>query len=427
MNHQGKPFVSRRSFLTGTASAAGVAAAHFGHVRPAASAPREVLRIGLIGCGGRGSEAAVEALQAEPHARLVAMGDAFEDRLQKSLVLLARSGPVAARVDVPKERCFVGFDAYRGVINSADVVILATPPHFRPAHLAAAVAAGRHIFAEKPVAVDAPGVKTVLGACEEAGRKGLTVVSGFCRRYDSRIRDAIRRIHNGEIGEVIAIHANDFRGPIWVKPRQKDWTDMEWQMRNWYYFSWLSGDFNVEQHVHLLDMSSWIMKGEYPVKAWGTGGRTWRTAPEYGNIYDHHAVTYEYTSGVRIFSHCRHYPAAHNDSSVLVLGTKGKAFLSDRKIYVYGSRRQWEAQSPKSTMYQAEHDELFASIRNTKPINDGAYMSKSTLMAIMGRAATYTGQLVTWEQALAFNERLGPETYDWRAPLPVTPVPVPGT
>ncbi len=429
----GREFGSRRRFLGVTASATAGAAAYNWHRRGRAHAAvspagtSDVLRVALVGCGGRGSGAAAQALEADPNTRLVALGDAFEDRLEGSLARLMKNESVSARVDVPKERRFVGFDAYKGVLEAGvDVVLLATPPHFRPQHLAAAVAAGKHVFAEKPVAVDPVGVRSVLASCEEAKRRGLAVVSGLCWRYDEGARELVRRVHGGAIGEVRAIHANDFRGPIWVKPRLPDWTDMEYQMRNWYYFTWLSGDFNVEQHVHFLDLCAWILKDQYPVRATGTGGRTWRTAPEYGNIYDHHAVTYEYASGLRVLSHCRQYPGAHNDSTILVVGTKGTATFADKTMSITSGRKIWQPPATRNDKFLMEHSELFASIRKGKPINNGDFMSKSTLMGIIGRMATYTGQLVLWDEAAASAERLGPDAYDWKAKVPAPPVPVPG-
>jgi predicted dehydrogenase len=234
----------------------------------------DVLRVGLIGCGGRGTGAAAQALAADKNVKLTAMGDAFKDRLESSLAELNKDQTIAAKIDVPQDRCFVGFDAYKAVIASGvDVVLLASPPQFRPLHLGAAVEAGKHIFAEKPVAVDAPGVRSVLTICEEARKKNLSVVSGLCLRNSLGFQETIQRIHDGAIGDVLTLQANDYRGPIWVKPRQPDWSDMEWQMRNWYYFTWLSGDFNVEQHVHYLDVCAWVMNGEYPVRAVGMGGR----------------------------------------------------------------------------------------------------------------------------------------------------------
>jgi myo-inositol 2-dehydrogenase / D-chiro-inositol 1-dehydrogenase len=417
---------SRREFLknTGAIIAGGAIAGSLPVEIAAQGNGNDVLRIGLIGCGGRGTGAATEALQADKNSRLVAMGDAFADRLEGSLEMIKKNTALAERIDVPPERRFVGFDAYRKVIASGvDVVLLAAPPHFRPQHLKASVEAGKHVFAEKPVAVDGPGVRSVLASCEEAKKKNLSVVSGLCFRYHEGFVETIKRIHDGALGEIRGVQANDYRGAIWVKPRQPEWSDMEWQMRNWYYFTWLSGDFNVEQHVHYLDVCTWIM-GQYPVRALGVGGRTVRTGPEYGNIYDHHHVTYEYANGAKLYATCRQFAGCHNDISAHVLGSKGLAVLSDRKL-AFMTDSPWEYKGPKTNMYQNEQDVFFASIRSGKPINNGDYMAKSTLLAIMGRMATYTGQLVTWEQAMNSKEDLTPPHYEWTK-LATPAIAVPG-
>jgi predicted dehydrogenase len=287
------------------------------------------------------------------------------------------------------------------------------------------VEAGKHVFAEKPVAVDAPGVRKVLAACEEARKKNLSVVSGLAMRYSYGHREMIKRLHEGAIGEIRALQANDFRGPIWVKPRQAGWTDMEYHMRNWYYFTWLSGDFNVEQHIHILDLCSWIMSDEYPARAYGTGGRQVRTSAEYGNIYDHHSVVYEYANGARLFASCRQMSGCLNDISTRVMGANGTATLGQRGLEITAGDR-WAYHGEKNNGQQTEHDELFASIRAGKPANNGDYMTKSTLMAIMGRMATYTGQETTWEQAMNSQEELSPDRYDWDAKPPAAVVAIPG-
>ncbi len=419
---------SRRSFLQTSATFAGAAlAAEVAFERTVHAAGSDVLRVGLIGCGGRGTGAASQALRADANVKLVALGDAFQDRLELSLESLKKDEEIASKIDVTPERSFVGFDAYRQVIESGvDVVLLCAPPHFRPLHLRAAVDAGKHVFAEKPVAVDAPGVRSVLDTCEAARKKNLSVVSGLCLRYSRGFSETIQRLHDGAIGKIHTLQANDFRGPIWVKPRQPDWTDMHWQMRNWYYFTWLSGDFNVEQHVHLLDVCSWVMQGEYPASAVGTGGRQVRTGPEYGNIYDHHAVIYEYASGAKLFSHCRQQPGCANDITAYTLGAKGTAELHEGKLVISAeSEWRYRDRNGKDNFYQTEHDELFASIRGGKPINNGDYMAKSTMLAIMGRMATYTGQSITWEQAMNSQEDLTPEKYEW-GPIATPTVPMPG-
>lgn len=423
------PKTTRREFMKNstlaTAGGAIVGAMSLGHGVHAAG--DDTLRIGLIGCGGRGTGAATEALQADSRVKLTAMGDVFDDRLRASLLSLKESDGLDAKIDVPPERQFVGFDAYQQVLASGvDVVLLTTPPHFRPLHLQAAVEAGKHVFAEKPCAVDAPGVHRVLRSCEEARKKNLAVVSGLCLRYHAPYREAVRRIRDGAIGDVRALLANDYRGPIWVKPRQPDWTDMHWQMRNWYYFTWLSGDFNVEQHVHNLDVCAWALGDQYPVKAIGMGGREVRKGPEFGNIFDHHSVVYEYANGSRIISNTRQIPGCKSDISISLLGTKGTAVLTERRNGVrIAAEHEWVFRDEARNLYQVEHDELFASIRAGQPINNGEYMAKSSLLAIMGRMATYTGQEITWDMAWQSKEDLRPPRYEW-GDIPPPPVAVPG-
>jgi predicted dehydrogenase len=419
---------TRRQFLEASTLAAAGTAATLALAPRVHAAGSEVLKVGLIGCGGRGTGAASQALKADSGARLWAMADAFQDRLDQSLQTLQKQEEIAAKLDVAKERQFVGFDAYKDVIACCDVVLLTTPPQFRPLHLAAAVAAGKHIFAEKPVAVDAPGVRRVLEICEEAKKKSIAVVSGLCLRYDWRFQAVIKQIHDGKIGTPMALAANDYRGGIWVKPRQPDWSDMTYQMRNWYYYTWLSGDFNVEQHVHFLDVCAWVMQNQYPTKAVGLGGRQVRTGPEYGHIYDHFSVVYEYDSGTKLFSNCRQIPNCVGDMSAQVLGTKGTARINERRrgMLIKSETGDWAYTGEENNLYQTEHDELFASIRNGKPINNGEYMAKSTLLAIMGRMAAYTGEAITWDMAFNSQEDLTPPAYNWDVKLPEPPVAKPG-
>ena len=407
--------LNRREFLktTGTSLVAGSAMARDAFAQNSTIDSTETIKVGLIGCGGRGTGAAAQALAADKNVKLVSMGDAFTDRLEKSLESLNAQDAIRAKIDVREDRRHVGFDAYKSVIaDGVDVVLLTTPPHFRPIHLRAAVDAGKHVFAEKPVAVDAPGVRSVLDTCAQAKNKNLSIVSGLCLRYSYGFQEMIKRIHGGALGEIRTLQANDYRGPIWMKPRRPDWTDMHWQMRNWYYFTWLSGDFNVEQHVHYLDVCTWIMRNEYPVHAMGMGGRQVRIGKEYGNIYDHHSVVYEYANGVKLFSNCRQQPGCYNEMSSFVMGEKGTAEVSERR-HVMSTGHSWKYDGPKNNFYQTEHDELFAGIRSGKPINNGEYMAKSTLLAIMGRMATYTGKQITWEQAMNSQENLTPERYEW--------------
>ena len=414
--------ISRREFLNATGTAAVVAPFALNSLNTHAQ-EGSTLRVGLIGCGGRGTGAAAQALNADKNVKLVAMADAFEDRLEGSLKTL-ETQDVKEKLEVPAENQFVGFDAYKKVIERVDVVLLATPPHFRPMHIKAAVDAGKHIFAEKPVAVDAHGVRAVLASCEEAKKKKLAVVSGLCLRHSESYIEMIKRIHNGEIGDIRAMQINDFRGPIWVKPRQPGWTDMQYHMKNWYYFTWLSGDFNVEQHVHMLDLCSWAI-GEYPVSALGTGGRAVRTGPEYGNIYDHHSVIYEYRNGVKLFAACRQQQGCAPDISSTVIGSKGTAYFSSRGSYILTDKRE-RFEGERDNIYQIEHDVLFSGVRKNEVTNNGDYMSRSTLLAILGRMATYTGQKVTWEQAMNSAEDLTPSSYDWNGTPPPSEIAIPG-
>ncbi len=422
---------SRRNFLKTSGLAALAAGTSDLAVRAAAAGyvtGSDLLRVGLIGCGGRGAGAALQALQADKNVKLVAMADVFEDRLQIGLASLKEQEEFSDKIDVPSERQFTGFNAYQELIASGvDVVLLATPPQFRPMHLKAAVDAGLHVFAEKPVAVDAPGIRSVLATCEEAKRKGLSVVSGLCLRNSYGFREVVKRIQSGAIGRVTMLQANDYRGSIWIRRRKPEWTDMHWQMRNWYYFTWLSGDFNVEQHVHYLDACAWAMNGRYPVRAIGMGGRQVRTGPEYGNIYDHHSVVYEYDDGAKLFSNTRQMGGCKNNMSAEIVGTKGSATLRERRggLTVTTGGDTWVYSGEDNNIFQTEHDEMFAGIRSGKPINNGRDRSYSTLLAIMGRMATYTGQEITWEMAMNSREDLSPEKYQW-GPAPKVEIALPG-
>ncbi len=423
--------ISRRHFLFTTAATAGsVLAMH----RGAHAAGSDILKVGLVGCGSRGTGAAWNAVRADPGVRLVALADAFADRLDSSLKALKERSP--DQVDVDPARCFVGFDAYKELIASGvDVVLLATPPNFRPLHLAAAIEAGKHVFVEKPVGVDAIGVRSVLATCEVARKKNLSVVSGLCWRYNAVIREAVKRVHDGAIGDIVAVQCTRNLGGLWHRGHKPEWTEMEFQMRNWYYFTWLSGDHNVEQQVHGIDKCSWAMRDKPPKKAWALSGRQVRTDPMYGNIYDHHAMVYEYDNGTRMYAFARQQPGCFNDYSEVLLGTKGKCDLQKGRIegetnWAYsdgtGKLARVGAQSYAKdgrTMHQVEHDEMFAAIRAGKPINNGEYMCQSTLMAILGRTAGYTGQEITWEQMKASKLDLSPERYAFDSPPPILPGP----
>jgi predicted dehydrogenase len=420
-NHE----ASRRDFLK-TSSASAVAASIAGWTAVHAGGS-DLIRVGLIGCGsprgGRGRGAAMNCVNGGPNVKLVAMGDLFKDHLDYTRDYLMKNAP--DKIDVTPDRCFVGFDAYQKVIDcGVDLVVLAAPPGFRPIHIEAAVKAGKHIFAEKPVAVDAQGVRRVLKACEDAKSKKLTIVSGLCWRYDDGMRATFERIHDGAVGNIVSLQCTYNTGGLWMVPRQPGWSDMEWQCRNWLYFTWLSGDHNVEQHIHSLDKMAWAMKNEYPVKAVGLGGRQVRTGPEYGNIFDHHSVVYEFANGVKLFSNCRQQPGCAGEVTDFVYGSNG---VCDVMKHAITGAKPWRfpKSEGKGDMYQNEHNALIASIRAGKAQNDGDWMSKSTLLAIMGRMATYTGQVVTWDKAMNSKDDLSPPTYEFGS-LAVRPVAVPG-
>jgi predicted dehydrogenase len=412
---------SRRSFLKSSALVAGGTLATGMFAPRVHAAGSDMLKIGLIGCGGRGTGAVGNAFAADPNTQLTAIADAFADRTDRALVQLRKEN--AERVNVSAEQVFTGFDAFEKLLaTDVDVVILATPPHFRPQHLKAAIASGKHVFCEKPVAVDAPGVRSVLESCEEAQKKGLTVVSGLCYRYDPPKIETIKRIHDGAVGDVLTMHVSYNTGTLWHHGREPSWSDMEFQLRNWLYFTWLSGDFNVEQHVHSLDKAAWVMKDASPVRATGLGGRQVRTGQDFGNVYDHFAVIYEYENGTRLFANCRQMAGCSVDVSDHVFGSKGSAELMRAVIE---GEQPWRYRGAKPNMYEEEHRAMFQAIRSSNPINNGDYMAKSTMLAIMGRMAAYTGQTLTWEQCLNSTEDLTPAKYEW-AEVSLPPVAMPG-
>ncbi len=420
---------SRRAFLKSSTAAAvgGALAANLPISRGAHAGGSDVIRIGLVGCGGRGSSAAVQALQADPHTKLVAMADAFEGRLRLSLNSMKQQSDVAERIQVDRNHQFVGFDGYKQVIASdVDVVLLATPPHFRPMHLKACIEAGKHVFAEKPVAVDAPGIRSVLESTDLAKQKDLFIVSGLNSRYSHRMLELIRHIHDGAIGEIVALHTVRYAGGVWVRPRKPGTSEMEYQMRNWYYFTWLSGDFNVEQFVHQYDQVAWAMQDEYPLHCYSTGGRQARTDPEYGHIYDHFSSVFEYAGGPRAFTTTRHQPGCSNETRVMVMGTKGTAEWSRRSATITGENPWRAPRVSEKDSHQLEHDAFFAALRAGRIINNGSYMAKSTMMAIIARMSAYTGKSLTWDQAMSSTEQLSPSRYAWDADPPQAIVAIPG-
>ncbi len=418
------PAATRRDFLkTGTAAVVGSALATQGNLAFGAFAGgSDMLKIGLVGCGGRGGGAAVNALSADPHVKITALADLFEDRVNSCLSNL-QAGDTKDRVDIPKERVFTGWDAYKKLLETdIDIVILATPPNFRPEQIKAAVAAGKHVFAEKPVAVDAPGVHSVMATCVEAAKKNLAVVSGLCWRYDPEKRATLQQVLAGGVGDIVAIQATYNTSTLKQFPRKPEWSDMEWQLRNWQHFTWTSGDFNVEQHVHSLDKVQWVMGDQTPIRCTGTGGRQARQGAESGHIYDHFSVVYEYANGVKAFCNCRQIDGCSIDVSDHIFGTKGTCDVFKHKIT---GEKNWKYSGPKANMYEVEHKEMIDSIRAGKPINNGDYMCKSTMMAIMGRMSAYTGQTLTWDQAFNSKQNLAPAKYEF-GPLAMPAVAVPG-
>ena len=427
MNENSSPADSRRSFLKkSSALTAATLAAPYVALSPNTFANSQTLKVGLVGCGGRGTGAAREALNADKNVVLTAVGDIFEKQITNSLSAMEKE--VGDKMKV--EGKFVGLDAYEKVINSGvDVVVLATPPGFRPQHLKAAIDAGKHVFCEKPVATDAAGVRVALAAAEEAKKKNLGLGAGFCWRYNLAERALFERVHAGDIGDLRVFYGTYYTGPVKPMPpantRPAGMSDLEWQLRNWYNFVWLSGDGLVEQAVHAVDWMCWAFKDVPPLKAIAVGGR--QIPAHGGNIYDHFEINYEYADGARAFLGCRQIAGCANDNTATMYGTKGTA----RELGFAGmpnirGENNWRYSGPRPNMYQLEHDELFASIRSGNPLNDGVRLAHSTMAAIMGRMAAYTGEEVTWEAALNSNENLVPEKLEWDMALPVMPIAMPG-
>ena len=379
------------------------------------------IRVGLVGCGGRGTGAARNVADAAPGVRIVAMADAFKDRLDESRALLA--GRLGDRMAVTDETCFVGLDAYQQLLKTdINYVILASPPAFRPSHIKAAVAAGKHIFAEKPVAVDGAGVRACLESFAQMKQKGLGLVAGTIYRHHTGYLESIARVHDGQIGEVVGAMGWYNTSGLWRKERQPEWSDLEYQMRNWLYYTWLSGDHLVEQAVHNVDALNWIMRAN-PVSAVATGGRQVRTGPEWGHIYDHFAVDYEYPGGVHVSMFTRQQDNTDKKIANEVIGTKGRAFILPN--FSITGANAWTLETPLNDAYVAEHTNLIESLRAGKPLNELKQIADSTLAGILGREAAYSGGVVSWEQALAMPS-LMPASIDWTQPPPQPPVPMPG-
>jgi len=429
MNSEKHITTTRRSFIKTTGAAALGSSLPFNvGMSKSFSLNNDTLKVGLIGCGGRGTGAANQALNADPNVILSAVGDVFPDKMEKSLNALRVEHPDKIQVDNTQ---FLGFDAYQRVIESdVDVVILTTPPAFRPAHLEAAINAGKHVFCEKPVALDAPGIRRVLAAAKQAKEKNLTLVSGFCWRYDLPKRATFQRILDGEIGKVMSIYNTYNTGELWSYPREEGWSDMQYHLRNWLYYNWLSGDHIIEQAIHSIDMMSWALGDVLPVSASGTGGRQSRVEDLYGNVFDHFAIVYEYESGAKGFHFSRQQKDCTRSYAVEMTGDSGSCMVDciRRKHEIVNPTGKWEYEGETPNMYQVEHDELFASIRSGNPINDGEWMANSTMLGILGRMVAYTGQTITFEEAIASEEVLGPkiDEYNWELSWPAQPVAQPG-
>jgi predicted dehydrogenase len=328
-------------------------------------------------------------------------------------------------VEIPDDRCFVGFDAYQKLLALSDInyVILATMPHFRHIHLRAAVEAGKNVFMEKPVAVDGPGIRSVIESGEIAKQKGLSIVAGTQRRHQPDYQDTIKRIQDGAIGDILVGRAYWNGSELWHHGRNADWSEMEYQCRNWYYFTWLCGDHIVEQHVHNLDVMNWVM-GAHPIKASGMGGRQVRTDPKYGHIFDHFAVEYEYANGARVFSQCRQHDNCEDNISEAVMGVNGTS--NCHTIIQPKNGAEWKFTGKNKNGYVQEHADLIAAIRAEKPVNEARQVAESTLTAIMGRESAYSGHSVTWDQMLNSDVRLGPSTYSFEVQPPQASVAIPG-
>ena len=415
---------SRRDFVkNSTLLAGGLLAAPLFSNANYFSGSDDVIKVALVGCGGRGTGAALQALLSKQNVKLVAMADAFRDRLDNCLKRILGDEDAATikdRIDVPEERKFVGFDGYKKAIPLADVVILATPPGFRPIHFEEAINQNKHVFMEKPVATDPAGVQKVLATAEAAKQKKLNVVVGLQRHYQNSYRELFKR--KDQIGDITSAQAWWNNDGVWVRKRQYNQTEMEYQMRNWYYFVWLCGDHICEQHIHNIDVINWFKNG-YPVKAQGMGGRQVRKGKDFGEIFDHHYVEFQYADGSILNSQCRHIPGTMSKVDEFIVGTKGTiacgaGTIKDNKGKVLFQFDKEKENNP----YQTEHDELFAAIaKGQYKYADAELGAKSTMTSILGRMATYSGQIVEWDAAINSGLDLQPKVYDWNAMPPNVP------
>ena len=437
MSDQAKPTEgngsSRRQFLrTSSAIAGGALATGLAVPRTVHAAGDDMIKIGLVGCGGRGTGAAAQAMNTKGPTKLIAVCDAFGDRMQGSLGSL--KGRYKDKVDVPKDRQFTGFDGYKKLcaIKDIDLVIFATPPHFRPMHVAEALDNGKHVFMEKPCATDAPGVRLMLDNARKAKEKNLALAVGLQRHHEARYKETIKRLQDGAIGDINLTRAYWNGGGVWTRPRKEGQTEMEYQMRNWYYFNWLCGDHITEQHIHNLDVINWLKNG-YPVKANAQGGRQVRTGLDHGEIYDHHFVEFTYADGSKMYSQCRHIRGCWNNVSEHAHGSKGTANIGGATIYNAKGEKTWSFGRGGGGGHQQEHHDLFAALRKGERPNEGEYGALSTMTSLLGRMASYSGREIGWDAALASKISLGPTEYDFKAAPPVVPdaqgrykIPTPG-
>jgi myo-inositol 2-dehydrogenase / D-chiro-inositol 1-dehydrogenase len=419
----------RRDFLKATTGALGAAlVAGFPSIISAQTTTKAI-KVGLVGCGGRGTGAASQALHADDYAELVAVADIDQSHIDKCLDTLKRISKISDRVKVDKPTQFLGLDAYQKVLDSGiDVVLLATPPGFRPTMLAASVEAGKNIFCEKPVSTDAPGIRSVLASVEKAKQKNLSLVAGFCWRYNEMIQETVKQVHDGAIGRLVSYYATYYTSPVKPMPpaseRPAGMSDVEWQIRNWYNFVYLCGDSIVEQAVHSVDKIAWLMNDEPPVSCVGVGGRV--IPAQGGNIYDHFEVNYLYPNNVRAFLANRQIDNCYNENADYILGTDGTCTIGRGPTPRIEGKTNWTWTGQKYDMYQREHDVLFASIRKGQPVNDGKRMATSTLLALMGRMAAYTGEQITWDQAMNSQEKRFPDHLDWNGSHEIMPRAEPG-
>lgn len=412
-----REFLKRSAAVAATATFAGLPAFHFAHAQGT-----DRLRIGLVGCGGRGTGAARDCLSSSEGLEMYALGDITVERAKACRQNLADFGN---KVNVSDDRCFGGFDAYQKVLGSGiDVILLCTPPGFRPLHFDAAVQAGKHIFAEKPIATCPAGVRKFMASAEAAAQKGLSVVAGTQYRHHEGYLEAMRRIFGGEIGTVKGGSVYYMATSPGVRPRQPDWTDLHYQMNNWLFYTWIAGDQIVEQFVHNIDIMCWFMQG-HPIRAYGTGGRQVRVDPAYGDVYDHFAIEYEFAGGGRVTAMCRQMDNTATRVDNRVIGTEGDAYLAQFTDFWVKGKSNWTPGTDWKNPYVTEHKVLIESIRANRKVNEGRQVAESTLAAIMGRMAAYTGQVVSWDQAMnsKLNLMKDPTAF---GPMPTDPVPMPG-